>query len=62
MTFFTQAMGSPAGRGASRDHCEAISSVALMAGFLTRVTAVSYIVIMLGAIATVHWPHRFFMN
>jgi len=41
---------------------EAIGSVALMAGFLTRVTAVSYIVIMLGAIATVHWSHRFFMN
>lgn len=41
---------------------ESIGSLALMAGFLTRITAASYIMIMAGAIATVHWPHGFFMN
>jgi putative oxidoreductase len=41
---------------------ESLGSVALIAGFLTRVTAASYIVIMLGAIATVHWSQGFFMN
>ncbi len=41
---------------------ESIGSLALIAGFLTRVTAVSYIMIMAGAIAMVHWPQGFFMN
>jgi putative oxidoreductase len=41
---------------------ESLGSVALIAGFLTRITAASYIVVMLGAIATVHWPQGFFMN
>jgi putative oxidoreductase len=41
---------------------ESIGSLALIAGFLTRFTAVSFIVIMLGAIGTVHWPVGFFMN
>ena len=31
-------------------------------GFFTRFTAASFIVIMIGAIATVHWPQGFFMN
>jgi putative oxidoreductase len=34
----------------------------LMAGFLTRFTAASFMLIMVGAIATVHWPKGFFMN
>ena len=41
---------------------ESLGSVALAAGFLTRFMAASYIVIMLGAIATVHWSRGFFMN
>ena len=41
---------------------ESVGSVALVAGLLTRFTAASYILIMLGAIATVHWPVGFFMN
>jgi uncharacterized membrane protein YphA (DoxX/SURF4 family) len=32
---------------------------ALGLGFLTRVAAVGIIVMMVGAIATVHWPHGF---
>jgi putative oxidoreductase len=41
---------------------EFFGSVGLLVGFLTRLTAASLAVIMLGAIATVHWPHGFFMN
>lgn len=41
---------------------ESLGSVALVAGLLTRFTAASFIVIMLGAIATTHWPVGFFMN
>jgi len=37
-------------------------SLGLLAGFLTRFTAASFIVIMLGAIATTHLPCGFFMN
>jgi putative oxidoreductase len=41
---------------------ESIGSLGLIAGFLTRFTAASFIVIMLGAITTSHLPHGFFMN
>ena len=41
---------------------ESLGSIALIAGLLTRFTAASFIVIMLGAIATSHWPQGFFMN
>lgn len=41
---------------------ESLGSVALIAGLLTRFTAAGYLIIMLGAIATVHWPVGFFMN
>lgn len=41
---------------------ESLGSLALIAGLLTRFTAASFIVIMLGAIATTHWPQGFFMN
>ena len=41
---------------------ESFGSVALMLGLLTRFTAASYIVIMLGAITMAHLPHGFFMN
>jgi putative oxidoreductase len=38
---------------------ELIGGVALALGFLTRLAAVGIILIMAGAIATVHWPHGF---
>lgn len=41
---------------------EALGAVALVLGFLTRFSAGSIGIIMLGAIAMVHWPHGFFMN
>ena len=41
---------------------ESFGSLGLMMGFLTRFTAASFTVIMLGAVAMVHWPNGFFMN
>ncbi|MEO8340886.1 MAG: DoxX family protein [Nitrospirota bacterium] len=41
---------------------ESFGSLALLLGLLTRVTAASFIVIMLGAITTTHLPNGFFMN
>jgi putative oxidoreductase len=41
---------------------ESLGSLALIAGLLTRFTAASFMIIMLGAITTTHWPQGFFMN
>ncbi|MEW6247331.1 MAG: DoxX family protein [Nitrospirota bacterium] len=41
---------------------EFFGSLGLLAGFLTRFSAASIGVIMLGAVSLVHWPHGFFMN
>lgn len=41
---------------------ESFGSIALLLGLLTRFTAASFIVIMLGAIITSHLPNGFFMN
>jgi putative oxidoreductase len=41
---------------------EFFGGLSLIIGFLTRFTAASLAIIMLGAIALVHWPHGFFMN
>ena len=41
---------------------EFFGSLGLLIGFLTRFSAASIGVIMLGAITLVHWPNGFFMN
>jgi putative oxidoreductase len=41
---------------------ESFGSLGLLVGFLTRFSAASIGVIMLGAISLVHWPNGFFMN
>jgi putative oxidoreductase len=41
---------------------ESFGSIALLLGLLTRFTAASFIVIMLGAVTTSHLPNGFFMN
>jgi putative oxidoreductase len=60
--FFTQQMGLPWLVAFLVIIGESLGSLALAAGLLTRFTSASFIVIMLGAIATVHWPQGFFMN
>ncbi len=62
MGFFTNKMGLPWLVAFLVIIGESIGSLGLIAGFLTRFTAASFIVIMLGAIVTVHWPQGFFMN
>jgi putative oxidoreductase len=62
MGFFTQQMGMPWLVALLVIIGESLGSLALAAGLLTRFTAASFIVIMLGAIAMVHWPQGFFMN
>ena len=60
--FFTQQMSLPWIIAFLVVIGEFFGPLALAAGFMTRFTAASLGVIMLGAIATVHWPHGFFMN
>jgi putative oxidoreductase len=62
MTSFTQHMALPWLVGFLVIIGESLGSLALLAGLLTRFTAASYILIMFGAIATVHWQHGLFMN
>ena len=60
--FFTQQMGMPWAIAFLVILGESLGSVALLGGLLTRFTAASMGVIMLGAITMVHLPHGFFMN
>ncbi|MBX3330898.1 MAG: DoxX family protein [Nitrospira sp.] len=62
MGFFTQTMGLPWLVAFLVIIGESLGGLGLIAGFLTRFTAASFIGIMIGAIATVHWPQGFFMN
>jgi putative oxidoreductase len=62
MGFFTQNIGLPWIVAFLVIIGESLGSVALLAGFLTRFTAASFIIIMVGAIVMSHLPHGFFMN
>ena len=62
MNFFTEQMHLPWLIAFLIIVGESFGSLGLLVGFLTRFTAASIGVIMLGAISLVHWPHGFFMN
>ena len=62
MGFFTQHMGLPWLIAFLVIMGESLGALALATGFMTRFTAASLGIIMLGAIVTVHWPNGFFMN
>ena len=62
MGFFTGQMGLPWVIAFLVILGESFGSLALLAGLFTRFTAASLGVIMIGAIALVHWQHGFFMN
>jgi putative oxidoreductase len=62
MGFFTQKMGVPWLIAFLVIVGEFFGSLGLIAGFLTRFSAASVAVIMMGAIVLVHLPHGFFMN
>lgn len=62
MGFFTQTLGLPWIIGFLVIIAESFGSLGLLAGFLTRFSAASIGVIMLGAITMVHLQYGFFMN
>jgi putative oxidoreductase len=62
MQFFTTTMGIPWVLAFLVVIAEFFGSLALIAGFLTRVSAFGIGAVMTGAIAMVHWQHGFFMN
>jgi putative oxidoreductase len=62
MNFFTETMHLPWIVAFLIIMGESFGSIGLILGLLTRFTAASYAVIMLGAVSLVHWPHGFFMN
>lgn len=62
MGFFTQKLGLPWIVAFLVIIGEFFGAIGLLTGFLTRIAAASFIVIMLGAIATTHLSFGFFMN
>lgn len=62
MGFFTQKLHVPAPVAFLVIIGESLGSVALLMGFLTRFVAVSFVMIMVGAIFLVHIQNGFFMN
>jgi len=62
MGFFTQNMGVPALIAFLVIIGESFGALGLITGFLTRLSAAGVAMIMLGAIAMVHWNNGIFMN
>ncbi|MBX3187614.1 MAG: DoxX family protein [Labilithrix sp.] len=59
---FTEKIGLAPALAAAAIAIELCASIMLIFGLLTRVAAVGIMVVMAGAIATVHLPYGFFMN
>ena len=62
MTYFTQTAGIPWIIAFLIIMGESLGSLGLIVGFFTRLSALGFICIMVGAITTVHIPNGFFMN
>ncbi len=62
MNYFTTVMGIPWILAFLVIIAEFFGSLALIAGFLTRLSAFGIGCVMVGAIALVHWQFGFFMN
>lgn len=62
MGFFTQTMGLPAPVALFTILAEFFGPILLVLGLGTRAVAAAFVGIMVGAIATVHAGHGFFMN
>jgi putative oxidoreductase len=60
--FFQSALGLPAIVALLVTFSDFIGSLALIAGFMTRVAAVGTSLVMLGAVVTIHVHNGFFMN
>ncbi|QPJ63632.1 MAG: DoxX family protein [Candidatus Nitronauta litoralis] len=62
MGFFTDTMGMPWIMGFTVIMVEFFASLALIAGALTRLSALGISVVMAGAVTVAHWQNGFFMN
>lgn len=62
MGYLTGQIGLPSPAAAYLILLEFVGPLLLLAGLGTRAVAVGFVGIMIGAIATVHAPHGFFMN
>lgn len=60
--FFTDVLHLPAFVAVFAIVVEFFGTILLLAGAGTRIAALGFGALMIGAIATVHWPHGFFMN
>ncbi len=60
--YFKQALGVPAPLTVLAALTECFGGLAVLVGVLARPAALGLIVVMLVAIATVHWRHGFFIN
>jgi len=62
IAYFKQALGVPAPLTVLAALTEFLGGVAMIIGFLVRPAAVGLIIVMLVAIATVHWKNGFFIS
>ncbi len=62
MGFFTDTMGMPWFMGFIVIMVEFFASLAILAGALTRLSALGIMIVMTGAVAVAHWQNGFFMN
>ena len=60
--YFKQSLGIPAPLTVLAALVELLGGLAMIIGFLVRPAAVGLILVMLVAIAKVHWPNGFFIN
>lgn len=62
ITYFRQALGVPPPLTVLAAFTELLGGLAMIVGLLARPAAVGLIIVMLVAIATVHWKNGFFLN
>jgi putative oxidoreductase len=62
IAYFKQAMGIPAGATVLAALVECFGGLAMLAGFLARPAALGFVIVMLVAVAKVHWANGFFLN
>jgi putative oxidoreductase len=62
IAYFKQGLGVPPPLTVLAALTEFLGGVAMIVGLLVRPAAVGLIIVMLVAIATVHWKHGFFVN
>jgi putative oxidoreductase len=62
INYFSQSLGIPAPLTVLAALTECFGGLAMIVGFLVRPAAVGFIVVMLVAIAKVHWQNAFFLN